>query len=138
MGGIWFSSDPGFQPFIWRATFPAAISAQLVTSTNLKGTISNSDLELAGQIAAQDMLMQYYDCRERTLAVFTDNVSARAWQRKGSATTLGPAAYLLRLFALHQRHYRYCSTFDYLPGPINVMADDASRRWDLSDDQLLT
>jgi hypothetical protein len=86
---------------------------------------------------AQDILTQLRDCRERTIATFTDNVSARAWHRKGSATTIGPAAYLLRLNALHQRGFRYRATIDYLPGPLNVMADDASRLWHLPDDALL-
>lgn len=138
MGGIWLSADPSFPPFVWRTSFPRNVSAHLVTTDNLTGTITNSDLELAGQIAGQDVLLQAYDCRERTIATFTDNISARAWQRRGSVTTLGPAAYLLRIHSFLQRHYRYRSTSDYLPGPLNVMADDASRRWDLSDTQLIS
>ena len=138
MGGIWFSGDPKFTPFLWRSPFAAAIQSRLITDDNPTGSISNSDLELAGQIAAQDALLQQYDCRERTISLCTDNVSARAWQRKGSRSTLGPSAYLLRLLSLHQRHYRYRATFDYLPGPLNVMADDASRLFTLSDSDLLT
>jgi hypothetical protein len=138
MGGVWLSATSDFTPFLWRATFPRKVQAQLVTDANPSGSITNSDLELAGQVAAQEVLTQHYDCRERTLAVFTDNISARAWQRKGARSSLGPSAYLLRLLALHQRHYRYRSTFDYLPGPFNVMADDASRLWNLSDNDLLT
>ncbi len=138
MGGVWLSADPKFPPILWRMTFPPKVQTALVSTANPNGTITNSDLELAGQIAAQDLLLNHYDCRERSLSVFTDNVSARAWQRKGLCTTLGAAAYLLRLLSLHQRHFRYRATFDYLPGPLNVMADDASRCWDLSDDALLT
>jgi hypothetical protein len=138
MGGVWLSGDPAFSPFIWRALFPKIIQRRLVTDTNPSGSISISDLELAGQIAAQDALLQQYDCIERTVSIFTDNIAARAWQRKGSRTTLGPAAYLLRLLSLHQRHYRYLSTCDYIPGPLNVMADDASRLLHLSDTALLT
>jgi hypothetical protein len=138
MGGIWLSALPDFCPLLWRAPFPSKIQLCLITDVNPTGSITNSDLELAGQIAAQDALLQHFDCRERTLAVFTDNISAWAWQRKGSHATLGPSAYLLRLLALHQRHYRYNATYDYLPGPLNVMADDASRLWLLSDAELLT
>jgi hypothetical protein len=138
MGGVWLSAMPDFCPILWRAPFPPNIQCRLITDDNPTGSITNSDLELAGQIAAQDALLQNFDCRERTLAVFTDNISARAWQRKGSHATLGPSAYLLRLLSLHQRHYRYNATFDYLPGPLNVMADDASRLWTLSNSDLLT
>ena len=138
MGGIWLSPDPAFTPILWRMAFPPSVLSRLITAEHPTGTITNSDLELAGQIGTQDILAQQYDCRERTIAVFTDNMAARAWQRKGSHTTLGPSAYLLRLLSLHTRHYRYRPTFDYLPGPVNVMADDASRLFHLSDDQLLT
>jgi hypothetical protein len=44
----------------------------------------------------------------------------------------------LRQHALHQRFHRYVSLRDYIPGPANTMADDASRRFDLSDADLLT
>jgi hypothetical protein len=138
MGGIWLSPDPSFRPILWRATFAHKIQRMLISTDNPSGLITNSDLELAGQIAAQDILLQLFDCRERTISVFTDNVSARSWQRKGSHSSLGPSAYLLRLLSLHQRHYRYLASYDYLPGPLNVMADDASRRFDLSDTALLT
>lgn len=138
MGGVWFSGDPSFSPVVWRSPFPSHIQARLITYDNPSGTITNSDLELAAQIAAQDILVQQRDCRERTITTFTDNVATRAWHRKGSRTTLGPAAYLLRLLSLHQRYYRYRATIDYLPGPLNVMADDASRLWHLSDDAFLS
>lgn len=137
MGGVWLSPDPTFPPLLWRSEFPTEIQAALISDINPKGTITNSDLELAGQIAEQDILVQQRDCRERTLTTLTDNIPTRSWQRKGSTTTLGPAAYLLRLHALHQRHYRYLGLSDYIAGTANVMADDASRRWDLSDTALL-
>lgn len=138
MGGTWLSPDPNFVPLLWRAAFPPNIQHLLVTQDNRDGTISNSELELAAQIAEQDILVQHWDCRETTLATFTDNVATRAWHRKGSRSTLGAGAYLLRTNALHQRHYRYRSNIHYIPGPANVMADDASRRWDLNDVELLT
>jgi hypothetical protein len=137
MGGVWLAPQPTFPPTIWRHPFHRDIQQRLITTDNRQGTITNSDLELAAQIMAQDILTQLRDCRERTISTFTDNVSARAWHRKGSATTIGPAAYLLRLNALHQRGFRYRATIDYLPGPLNVMADDASRLWHLTDDALL-
>jgi hypothetical protein len=137
MGGVWLAPQPTFPLNIWRHPFSRDIQQRLITTENRQGTITNSDLELAAQIMAQDILTQLRDCRERTISTFTDNVSARAWHRKGSATTIGPAAYLLRLNALHQRGFRYRATIDYLPGPLNVMADDASRLWHLTDDALL-
>jgi hypothetical protein len=138
MGGVWLSSDPSFPPTLWRHPFPPFVHQKLVTWENPTGSVSNSDLELLAQIASQDILICLRDCRERTIAALTDNIAARAWQQKGSRATIGPAAYLLRISSLHQRHHRYRVTTDYIPGPINVMADDASRLWHLSDDALLS
>jgi hypothetical protein len=138
MGGVWLSPNQNLPPFLWRLAFPTEVQASLVSTDHPHGTITNSDLELTAQVASLDLMVSNFDCRETTLATFTDNVSTRAWMRKGSHTTLGPSAYLLRLLSLHQRHHRYRSTCDYIPGPINVMADDASRRWDLSDAALLS
>ena len=137
MGGTWHAADPSLSPLVWRETFPPHIQSELVSTANPRGSITNSDLELAGQMAHLDILAQHYDCRERTVSTLTDNISARSWQRKGSTTTLGPAAYILRLQALHQRHHRYLNQSDYIPGPANAMADDASRLWHLSDTAFL-
>mgnify|MGYP000178906812 CR=1 FL=1 len=49
----------------------------------------------------------------------------------------GPAAYLLRLSSLHQRHFRSLATLDYIQGSANAMADDCSRLWHLNNSQLL-
>ena len=138
MGGIWLSPDPTFPPTLWRHPFPPDIQQALVSYENPTGTITNSDLELTAQIAAQDILVHLRDCRERTTSTFTDNVATRAWHRKGSHTTFGPSAYLLRMLSLHQRFHRYRATIDYLPGPLNTLADDASRLWHLSDTALLS
>lgn len=140
MGGVLFLPTPetDFQPLLWRSEFPPCIRDQLVSWSNPTGTITNSDLELAGTIAQHDILAQAADIRECSIATFTDNTPAQAWQHKGSTTTTGPAAYLLRLQALHQRHYRYLPLVNYIPGPANSMADDCSRRWDLTDDELLS
>jgi hypothetical protein len=58
-------------------------------------------------------------------------------ERRGSTSVNAPSAYLCRLASIHQHTHRYRLNVDYLPGPLNVMADDLSRRWDLSDSQLL-
>ena len=61
-----------------------------------------------------------------------------AWRTKSNTTTSGAAAYLLQLSALHQHHYQYRNYSNYLPGPLNVLADKCSWLWNLTDDQLLT
>ena len=140
MGGVHFipSTPAGnHQSLLWRSEFHPAVQQSLVSYDNPQGTITNSDLELAGAIAHQDVLVHNVDVREHTIGLFHDNTPAVFWQRKGSTSTVGPAAYLLRLKALHQRFHRYVSRHDYLPGPANAMADDCSRLWHLTDSQLV-
>jgi len=139
MGGVHFVPIQGrLQPILWRQKFTPAIQTELVSFDNPTGKISNSDLELAGSVAHADIIAQFTDVRERTLQHLYDNTPTVCWQRKGSTTTTGPAAYLLRIQAIHQRHFRYVSRHDYIPGPANVMADFCSRAWHLSDSQLLS
>jgi hypothetical protein len=134
MGGVLFGAAEG--PVLWRAPFPADIRAEVVATDNPPGAITNSDLELAGTVAQHDIAAQLGAIRNRTVGTLTDNTPALAWQRKGSATTIGPPAYLLRCQALHQ--HRYQKVLEHIPGTDNTMADNYSRLWRLDDHALLT
>ena len=136
MGGVWF--QPGHAPLVWRAAFPLPVQRDLVTSDNPHGSISISDLELAGTLSHKHILTQVTVVAERPIWLAGDNRASLAWATKGSATASTARAFLLRLGALHQRFHRYVPQHDYIAGPANVMADDASRRWDLSDAELLS
>ena len=139
MGGVWFDAlDPASPPILWRQRFSKAIQADLVTSRNPSGRISISDLELAGVIAHKEVLASAREVAECTMWLASDNRAAVSWATEGSSTSLAARAHLLRYNALHQRTHRYVARHYYIPGPVNAMADDASRRWDLSDDALLT
>ena len=101
-GGIWFPANQlnprqGYsqKPVVWRFEWPQYIIDKLVTSENPSGTISNSDLELAGGLIHLEALAQTFDVRERTLLSKTDNLNTLFWQRKGSATTEKVPSHLL-------------------------------------------
>ena len=119
-------------PVVWQVEWPDSVKKQLVTSKNPKGTITNSDLELAGGLLHLQALVQYCDVRERTILSKTDNLSTLFWQQKGSATTNACPSHLLRLFGLHQRFHQYVPRFDYLSGPSNPLADALSHLFNLS------
>ena len=137
MGGVWFAR--GLPPVVWRAPFPAATQRALITSDNRHGALSISDLELSGLIAHTDVLVHMVpDAAERPVWLAGDNLASLSWATKGSATSSTARAYLLRLNALHQRQNRYVAQHDHIAGTANVMADNASRRWDLSDSVLLS
>ena len=137
-GGVWFPTPhltprDGFnntQPLAWRFKWPQHITNRLITDDNPRGTITNSDLELAGGLLHLDALTNCFDIRERTILSKGDNLSTTFWERKGSTTSHKPPAYLLRLFGIHQRLHRYIPRFDYLSGPSNHIADALSRQFD--------
>ena len=138
MGGVWLATNPASAPVVWRQRFSPRVASALVTANNRRGTLSILDLELTGIIAHMDVAATTFDVRERTLWIASDNQAAVSWSTKGSASSMAARAYLLRLNAIHQRHYRYLARHHYIPGPVNAMAHNASRCWDLSDHDLLT
>ncbi|MGH7974109.1 MAG: hypothetical protein ACREBR_01185 [bacterium] len=73
MGGVWFppsrGHDPLTSPILRRFKFPTAVSDNVVSFSNPTGTITNSDLELAGVVAQQG---------EHTNATLCDNTPAVA------------------------------------------------------------
>lgn len=144
-GGVWFPAKhlvprEGYknEPVLWRLKWPQHIIDQLVTTENPNGTVSNSDLELAGGLLHLEAIAQCFDVRERTVLSKTDNLNTLFWQRKGSSTTEKVPAHLLRLFGIHQRFHRYVPRHDYLSGPSNPVADATSRDFHLSWSELLT
>jgi hypothetical protein len=123
--------------FVMTTPFTSHIIDKPVTFTNPKGTITIIDLELAASIAQHDVLAQHTDVREATIHNLSHSMVMVWWQGKGVASTMGPWTRLLHLQALYQWYHRYTPLFDYIPGTANAMADDISRRLDLSDSQLL-
>ena len=73
-GGVWFPAShlaprKGYTPapILWRYKWPDDIINSLVTDENPSGTISNSDLELAGGLLHLEALAHTFDIRERTI-----------------------------------------------------------------------
>ena len=133
MGSVHFvPTDTKEILLLWWQRFPDWIRQYFCLFANLKGSITNNDLELVRSIAYYTVLAQVADVREKTAYNYYNNIAAVFWQRKGATTILGPAAFLLCLQALHQRFFCYVPLCDYIPSPINAMADFLSQRWDLT------
>ncbi len=102
-GGIWFpgplltpreGTTPS-SPVVWRHQWPLHIKSRLVTDTNPSGSITNSDLKLAGGLLHLDALANCFDIRERTVISKGNNLSTTFWECKGSTLTASTPAYLL-------------------------------------------
>ena len=124
MGGVYFvPTDTKEIPLLWGQCFQDWIRQELCSFAIPKGSITNSDLELPGSIAHNDIPAQAANVREKTTHNSYNNIAVLFWQRKWATTTLGLESFLLHLQDLHQRFFRYAPLRDYLPGPINAMAD---------------
>ena len=66
MGGVHFvPTDTKEVPLLWRQRFPDWIRRDLCSFAHQKGSIINSNLELAGSIAHNDVLAQAANVREK-------------------------------------------------------------------------
>jgi hypothetical protein len=86
-GGAWFPGDSltpreGWlknTPDVWQLEWPDSVHAKLVSSDNPNGTITNSDLELAGGLLHLDYIAQTFDTRECTIVSKGDNLNTTFW-----------------------------------------------------------
>jgi hypothetical protein len=110
--------------------FSTEVQQKVVSTKNPKGTVTNSDLELAATIAQHHILEKAgYLTAGESMHTFCDNTQAVTWQTKGSTSMTQVAANLLRHGALHQQKTGHNQQYEYLVGEQNVMADNASRLW---------
>lgn len=89
MGGVHFvNTETSGIPILWRQRFPDWICHNLPSFANPKGSITNSDLELADFIVQNNILAQAANVCEQTAHNSYDNIAPIFWQRKGATRTL--------------------------------------------------
>ena len=138
MGGIWVSIDQDSGPIIyWHTAFPASIQNQLILEGNPQGLLNNSQLELAGTIAHDAMLLSADPSTAQSVLAGCNNIMAILWLHKGLLTTAGPVMPLLHLKAQLSRANYYCSTCIHVPGDTNTVADLCSCSFHLDLELLL-
>ena len=107
-------------------TLSPEVQARLVSSSNLSGDVTNSDLEHAGILTQLAIMANNHNVRYATLCIGADNTPAVSRLNKGSTMTQGPGPQLCHFQSAHQCLHCYCAVTKYIPGLDNVMADDAS------------
>ena len=131
LGGVFMDED--LQPSVWRYPLPDDIRRALVSADNPTGTVTNSDFEQAARQGQLCVMAANYDLAYCTIENGTDNTPALGRLDKGTVSKPGAAALLCNEACAHQRLHRYCSRGFFIPGTDNVMADDASRLFHLTD-----
>jgi hypothetical protein len=117
-------------PTVWRVQFQPDITAAVVSDSNPTGSLTNSDLEMAGVLLHHlvlETLIKAKHCHLATL--LCDNTPSVAWVNRMAAKSSSPVAHrLLRGLALCQRIIKTAlPMIDYIAGLDNIWADEASR-----------
>jgi hypothetical protein len=129
-GGVWFSLSEEMQPVVWRMEFPQDIASEVRSQTNLTGSLTNSDLELAAEIFAIGIILETAPTiKHKTIGTLCDNSPTVSWiERMASKSIFPTAGRLLRglAYMLHSHQSGGVITV-HVKGEDNVMADLASR-----------
>jgi hypothetical protein len=135
-GGVWLSGDLNIRPIVWRVQFSAYITSQVVSTTNPRGSLTNSDLEMAAVLLHYMVLQQEVDLRYIRTGVWSDNTPTVAWTKRMADHSQAPTAgRLLRGLAAVQRSIHSGPlTIGSIAGIDNIMADVASRSFHLTCD----
>jgi hypothetical protein len=113
---------------VWRVQFPPDITAAVVSDSNPTGSLTNSDLEMAGVLLHHLVLETLIRTKHCHLATLCDNTPSVAWVNRMAAKSSSPVAHrLLRGLALRQRVNKTAlPMIDYIAGLDTIWADEAS------------
>jgi hypothetical protein len=147
VGGVIIGEDRACTPTVFRVEWPDDIKRSLVSEANPTGTITNSDLEMAGLLLlwlAMEEVCQFTPGAH--VALFSDNSPTVHWVRRMAARGSRVASQLLRALALRLKIKQVSPlTPLHIPGERNRMTDIPSRsfgsepKWHCtSDSELLT
>jgi hypothetical protein len=130
-GGVWFGGAKHLEPIVWRVQWPKDVTNNVVSDSNPHGTITNSDLEMAGVLLQESVLEAAIGANMRgsQTAIGCDNSPAVAWTTRMATRSTSPISFrLLKGLAMRQRVTRSSPPAVYhVAGVRNTLADVASR-----------
>eukprot|EP00978_Attheya_sp_CCMP212_P001507 scaffold3149_cov26-Attheya_sp.AAC.2 len=57
-GGVWFGGERQLDPSVWRIVWPLDIRTAVISESNPKGRLTNSDLEMAGVLLLMMLVLE--------------------------------------------------------------------------------
>ena len=128
-GGVIIGERLGVPPTVFRLAWPLAIRHSIVSSTNPSGTITNSDLEMAGLLLL--WLVMEAVCPTLTnahVALISDNTPTVHWVQRMASKQSRIAMHLVRALAFRLQARR-CSPLTplHIAGVDNALTDIPSR-----------
>ena len=129
VGGVIFGENMACPPTVFRYEWPDDVKQNIISQTNRRGGITNSDLEMAGLLCTWLVMEEVCgDLRERRIALFSDNDPTVSWVKKLASCHSVVAANLIRAIALRMKRVGACPiTPVHIPGKENAMTDIPSR-----------
>ena len=147
LGGVIIGERKAVKPIVFRWQWPRDISDSIISDRNPNGTITNSDLEMAGLLMLWLVMEEVCDVKDSHIALFSDNSPTVHWVQRLAAKHSVIAMQLVRALALRLQlaHASPLTTPMHIAGVNNSLTDIPSRSFgsDASwhcktDDQLLT
>jgi hypothetical protein len=131
-GGVWFGAAQRLNPIVWRVQWPKDVTNAVISTTNPTGTLTNSDLEMAGVLLQEAVLEAAIGpnrMRHAQTAIGCDNSPAVAWTKRMATRSASPVSFrLLKGLAMRQRLTRSAPpAVFHVAGIDNILADVASR-----------
>ena len=131
VGGIIVGERKECRPTVFRVRWPADVTRQLISWNNPGGTLTNSDLEIAGLFflwLAMETVCE--GLREAHVALFSNNSPTVGWVRRMATKGSLVAAALLRALSLRMKTTKTSPLAPlHIPGDQNAMTDIPSRSW---------
>ena len=127
-GGVWLSGRLRLPPVVWRLEWPDDVRRNVVSFDNPTGTITNSDLEMAGMLIHYLVLEHLVTLKHVHVAAWCDNTPTVSWTNKLSSSRSLIAGRLTRALALriHENEASPLVSVS-IAGIDNRMADMSSR-----------
>jgi hypothetical protein len=129
-GGVWFHLGHAMPPVVWRLAFPPDIAQDVISLSIPKGSITNSNLELAVEVLAIGVLLAKAPViKHQPIGTLCDKTPTVSWIEKMASKSRSPMAGRLLCglaFMLYCHHAGRLTTV-HVPGKDIIMADIASR-----------
>jgi hypothetical protein len=127
-GGVWLSGTLHLSPVVWRLEWPVDIQNNVVSFSNPTGSITNSDLEMAGMLIHYLVLEHLVALKHVHVAAWCNNTPTVSWTNKLSSSRSKIAGRLTRALALHIHANEASPLVSVsITGVDNKMADLSSR-----------
>ena len=146
LGGVIIGENKQVPPVVFRFQWPTDISASIVSDDNPDGTITNSDLEMAGLLMLWLVMEEVCEVENAHVALFSDNSPTVHWVKQLAAKHSTIAMQLVRALALRLQLAKASPlTPLHIAGVNNSLTDIPSRSFGSdagwyckTDEQLLT